>query len=157
MKLRSKTKNSFKLILRKKNPYETLPPPCTISAKKKKNHFQPTLKNLLLPSRQAITSRHHGQTKPPPLLHQRTYTHALIYILTGGEVPAGVSDALLGLEDGEELKGVGGAGREVAQRVRRRVSRQDARPGIARVVEALHAQTEARVVALARRLPVDHR
>ena len=74
--------------------------------------------------------------------------------LTGGEVPAGVGDALLGVEDREELEGVCGAGHELVERVGHRVRRNDARPRVAGDVEALDAQPEARVVALPGRLPV---
>jgi hypothetical protein len=78
-------------------------------------------------------------------------------IPTGCKVPARVGDALLGVEDREELEGVSGAGRKVAQSIGDRVRGDDARPGVARVVEALDPQPEARVVAVAGRLPVDDR
>lgn len=59
-------------------------------------------------------------------------------ILTGGEIPARVRDALLGVQHGEQLEGVRGPWYEVAEHVWDRVRRYDACLRIPRVAETLH-------------------
>ena len=59
-------------------------------------------------------------------------------ILTSGEIPAGVRDALLGVQHGEQLEGVRCTWYQVAEHVGNRVRRYHARLGVPRVAETLH-------------------
>lgn len=59
-------------------------------------------------------------------------------ILTGGEIPARVRDALLGVQHGEQLEGVRRPWYEVAEHVRHSVRRYDACFRIPCVAETLH-------------------
>lgn len=74
-----------------------------------------------------------------------------IYIYTCRKVPAGVSDALLGVQHGEELKRVRGTGSEISECIRHRVDWDDAGLGISGVAEALRPQPETGIIPLGRR------
>lgn len=81
-------------------------------------------------------------------------------VLTGGEVPRGVGGALFVVQQREGVKLIGGAGREVAQRVRPvagTLHGDVARTALGALRQRDHFEPEAGVVAVRGRRPRDRR
>lgn len=75
-------------------------------------------------------------------------------VYTCREVSAGVGDALLRVQHGEQLKRICGTRCEVPKCIGHRVDRNDAGLGISGVAEALRPQPETGVISLGRRRPI---